>query len=390
MIFTLEALQAEHGDALLLHYGPAADPRLIMVDGGPGRAWTRTVRARLDALRDALAVDPDPLVIDLLMVSHIDDDHVGGLLGMTRALLRNQDDGDPLPYDVLGLWHNAFEDILADPAAPASIAEAAPAHARTSSATVAAALPLVSEDAQAVLASVDQGRRLRDDARALGIPRNRGFRGVVRRTVRPTPRAMGAGLTLEVIGPTQARLAALRKHWDDVVRKKNEVAPASWQAEVAAFVDRSVANLASIVAIVRAGGASILLTGDARGDDMLEGLRQARLMRNGVAHFDVFKLPHHGSIRNVAPILFESVTADHYVISANGRHHNPDVETLELLVAARGTDEYTIHLTNPVPHAVAFLDGARQGKRFRFEAREDPAPSVSIDLGEALPAELRG
>ena len=33
-IFTLEALQAKHGDALLLHYGDAASPRLIVIDGG--------------------------------------------------------------------------------------------------------------------------------------------------------------------------------------------------------------------------------------------------------------------------------------------------------------------------------------------------------------------
>ena len=34
-MFTLEALQAAHGDSLILHYGPLTNPRFIVVDGGP-------------------------------------------------------------------------------------------------------------------------------------------------------------------------------------------------------------------------------------------------------------------------------------------------------------------------------------------------------------------
>ncbi|HYO70712.1 MAG TPA: hypothetical protein VEU33_31995 [Archangium sp.] len=62
---------------------------------------------------------------------------------------------------------------------------------------------------------------------------------------------------------------------------------------------------------------------------------------------DVLKLQHHGSVRNVTPEFFERVVADHYVISANGKHDNPDVETLEMLAEARGDAKYTLHLTFP-------------------------------------------
>ena len=43
----------------------------------------------------------------------------------------------------------------------------------------------------------------------------------------------------------------------------------------------------------------MLLTGDARGDDVLAGLREAGLLRRSPLHVDVLKLPHHGSDRNV-------------------------------------------------------------------------------------------
>ena len=80
----------------------------------------------------------------------------------------------------------------------------------------------------------------------------------------------------------------------------------------------------------------MLLTGDARGDHVLEGLEAANLLKDGKCHVDLLKLPHHGSNRNLEPKFFEQITADHYVVSSNGeRFDNPDQETLEWLAAAR-------------------------------------------------------
>jgi hypothetical protein len=42
----------------------------------------------------------------------------------------------------------------------------------------------------------------------------------------------------------------------------------------------------------------------------------------------------------------QQITADHYVISANGENGNPDPETIELLCKARGDAPYTIYMTN--------------------------------------------
>jgi beta-lactamase superfamily II metal-dependent hydrolase len=58
----------------------------------------------------------------------------------------------------------------------------------------------------------------------------------------------------------------------------------------------------------------MLLTGDARGDKILEGLEKVKLLKpRGKMHEDILKVPHHGSSRNMEPIFFERITADHYV-----------------------------------------------------------------------------
>src|SRR5262245_19478854 len=103
-VFTLEALQAAHGDALLLHYGTLDNPRLIVIDGGPAGVYKASLDPRLKQIHDARG--GAVLEIRMLMVSHIDDDHITGVLDLTKALRDLQDRHVTLPYDILTLWHN--------------------------------------------------------------------------------------------------------------------------------------------------------------------------------------------------------------------------------------------------------------------------------------------
>ena len=98
------------------------------------------------------------------------------------------------------------------------------------------------------------------------------------------------------------------------------------------------------------------------------------------------KLPHHGSDRNNNAKFFQSITADHYVISADGRDGNPDERTFLQLVEIRGDDEYTIHLTNdhdkdkkPIK-AVEVLRQLQAGKKFKINLLPAGSPSLLIDL----------
>jgi beta-lactamase superfamily II metal-dependent hydrolase len=327
--FALEALQAFHGDALLLHAGP----KLVLIDGGPSRTWPTSVRPRLEELRGERA-NGGALTIDLAMVSHIDADHVQGLVDMGSELVELADDRRPLPYDVRTLWHNAFDDILGDraddlrTAALAELGGGAPDKAR------AAGL--------AVVASVAQGRMLRDQATRLGWEVNRGFDG--RLVVAPEQGAKQLTLgdmRLTVISPHTTQVARLHDKWEQWLASRKEAA-----ADLAAYADTSVFNLSSIVVMAEMGGKRMLLCGDARGDHILAGLDAAGLATGGVAEVDLLKLPHHGSIHNVEAEFFERVPARHYVVSADGRDGNPETETLELILATRADRDFTLHFTN--------------------------------------------
>jgi beta-lactamase superfamily II metal-dependent hydrolase len=100
----------------------------------------------------------------------------------------------------------------------------------------------------------------------------------------------------------------------------------------AAMADTSIPNLSSIVLLAKCDGKTLLLTGDARGDHILNGLDAAKLSENGKLHVDVLKVQHHGSERNTTRKFFDAITADTYVLSANGRYGNPDYATLKWIV----------------------------------------------------------
>ena len=379
MLFTLEALDARHGDALLLHYGSAANPQLIVIDGGPPGVYRKALKPRLEALRTA-RTPGGRLPIRMLVISHIDDDHIAGVLQMLRELDELRADERPQPYDILTLWHNSFDDILGNETDVLTAAFSRAIAAAAGGRPVPAGIPL-SRSAALLLASVKQGREVRAHAAALALEVNEGFRGLIGlpeggrgRTIRP-----GGGLSLVVLGPDTRRVAELRERWDKEIRKMGV-------ARQAAFVDTSVFNLSSLIVLAKVGRRKMLLTGDARGDDILAALQRARLMKGGRCHLDVLKLPHHGSDRNVDTEFFRRVTADHYVVSGNGDHGNPELATFQMLSEGRRDDHFTVHLTNAEDRLTRFFDGERAaGRRYAVVFRDAAALSVKVELGEPLP-----
>lgn len=382
MVFTLEALNALFGDALMLHYGESGATKLIVIDAGPKGVYSNSVRPRLEQLRGGA---DEPLPIELLMVSHIDGDHVTGVISLTRELLDAIDEGEPAPYDILKLWHNSFDDIIGDKADALGAAVGAAVEAvSVGGGTIPASLPL-DEPAAAIVADVKQGRELRMNADRLGLLVNEEPGKLI---MAPKTGAevidMGDGLKFTVIGPSQTRLEDLQVEWDAKLKQFGLEQDAGTIA--AAFLDKSIPNLSSIVVMAEADGKRMLLTGDARGDHIIDGLQSAGLLEEGKIHVDLLKLPHHGSDRNVSTAFFRKVTADHYVISANGTDNNPDLPTLVMISEARGQDEFTIHLTNREQRLEDFFAAEKQkGKKYQVIFREDDDEvPLRIDLSDPL------
>ena len=113
MFFTLDVRRARKGDFLILHYGSKKDPGLMLIDGGPSSVYKPHLKPRLAEIRQARGLAENAsLPVDLLMVSHIDDDHIKGVLDLTKELIEAKNAQQPLPLKIKGVWHNTFDDII--------------------------------------------------------------------------------------------------------------------------------------------------------------------------------------------------------------------------------------------------------------------------------------
>lgn len=343
MFFTLDVRRARKGDCLILHYGTADKPGLMLIDGGPAKVYEPHLKPRLAEIRKARGLAANAsLPVDLLMVSHVDDDHMKGVIELTKELIEAK--GAPA-LKIKGVWHNTFDDIIGND--PQKLTAAVTAQFGTASLSGdGEEVDGLDPDVAKVLSSVSQGFRLRDDCKALKLKVNGKFDGkLIIAKAKSKKIDMGKGLKFTVIGPMNDELAALQKAHDDFLQKQKD------KEALAAFTDKSVANLSSVVVLAEVEKKRILLTGDARGDKVLEGLELVGLLKKdgeSRLHVDILKGPHHGSNRNVEPIFFRRIIADHYVFSGNGEHGNPERETLEMLWDERGNEKYTVHLTYPI------------------------------------------
>ena len=383
-MFTLEALQAHDGDCLLLHYGSDLDRKLILIDGGPTGIYKSVLKTRLEQLRGK-----GTLHLRLIMVSHIDLDHITGILDLLKNLYELQNSGKSQPYRTQSLWHNSFEKL-------AGMKKAMSENGVVAAAVNGSSINFAGLDdrVKAVVASVRQGNDVRNYAVRLGTKLNAETNGELlcapetgRKTISIDP---DAGLTFTILGPREAELRDLENEWEK--SKTKAETKATPETIAADYLNRTVPNLSSIIVLaeLRTGKSTrkqMLLTGDAGGDFILKGLESSGLLRKGKIHVDLLKVQHHGSEHSSTQDFFEKVTADYYVISGDGKHGNPSLKVLNWLSVARAGEKFDAYLTNRklrenlTKSLDEFLKAeAKDAPEHKYHFREEQALSISVPV----------
>lgn len=364
----LTAFQSDKGDCLLLTN--TARTRHILVDGGMSVSYNAHVAAAMGKLGAA------GKALDLVYISHVDQDHIGGVLKMLddeaawrvhefqkkNNNKRSKPPAAPRPPKIREIWHNAFHEQLEKNAGPVedAIAAVAPILAGSDRAGIRAEALRQSELMTSIAEAIQVSRRI--SPKQLNIPLNPRSNGklmLLRKNQEPVK--MG-GLTITTIGPTAAHLKALRDEWNEwlegtkgkaQLRKIQEaalrdqerlgtsefdtlMASLRLQAESFGNPDEVTApNLASLTLLVEDTSASLLLTGDARGDQVVDGLKHAGRLNGGTIEVDVLKVPHHGSENNIDSDFVETVIARDYVFCGNGSSGNPNTDVIAMMFRRR-------------------------------------------------------
>jgi Metallo-beta-lactamase superfamily len=361
-MLSVTALNARQGDALWVRWGDQADQRQLLVDMGT-EGVGRSLAQRL------LTLPEDRRRFELLVVTHVDRDHIGGVLTCLA-----DDDAPEIPGLAFeDVWFNGWPHLhggrVAVPGGPPD--RAGPA------------LEPMGPAQGERLAGWLEGRRW-----------NAAFDGsAVARTPGQAPASviLPGDLVVTVLGPTPERLSQLAPTWRDEVAialergQLDRVSPglepmgprtppdlesvadledlaASHQAE-----DGSPANGASIVLLVRHRDRSMLLTGDAFGADVVAGIEA--VSSGSPLALDVVKLPHHGSQYNVTASLVAAVDPAWWLVSSDGtQFRHPDPPAIARVLLGSRTRPTQLAFNAPSQFN-GWWDNATWQDRFRYQTR---------------------
>jgi beta-lactamase superfamily II metal-dependent hydrolase len=378
----LTVFQSEKGDCMLL---TGADGRHMLVDGGMRTSYTGHVAPALGQLRD------NGEALDVVYVSHIDQDHISGVLQMMDDEVdwrihdyqvkndnpRHKEPGSPRPPRVKAIWHNSFHDQIEKNAG--EIEEMLAASAAILSGSANSVVRALASAENELVTSIAEAIKLtlRVSPDQLGIKLNQPARGKLM-LVRPaaSPGIKVGGMRFHIIGPFSVDLKKLREEWnkwldenksqlrtirtqaredearfgtqelDDILLPKlaqaemlGELLPLDEIATSSKLGERAkvtTPNLASLMFFVEEKGKTLLLTGDGHHEDILRGLRHLKKLKGteGI-HVNVLKVQHHGSEHNIDETFCRMVTADHYVFCGNGEHENPDLRVIQAIADSR-------------------------------------------------------
>lgn len=341
-MFRLKMYPAQNGDAFLVD----ADGTYLLIDAGFANTY-----------QDFIAPDLAQLAkeggrLNLVVCTHIDADHIGGLL---EFFSRN---GTPAKrgIEVDAVWHNSLRSL------PATTAEPEGFHDRMVLEAIRRrgfqGVPTSSPDP----ISARQGSSLAKLLREYGYTWNSGNGS--------TSISEGGALSLShdvsirVIGPTTARLEELRILWLREVRKlgyngssqPNDLTDDAYEMWCASVPgrsipqalpiaakgslrladvytpDTSVSNGSSMALIISTGSKRVLFLGDAWAEDVVAKLRSL-YAPSAPLIFDAIKVSHHGSFHNTSVELLSVADSPCFLISSNGtRHGHPDFEVLAEIV----------------------------------------------------------
>lgn len=402
----LTAFRSGKGDCLLLTN--TKDTARILVDGGMPAPFNEHVAPALARLRD------ERKKLDLVYISHIDEDHIGGVLRMLDAEVvwrvhehqkksgnaKHKTPTVPRPPEIGAIWHNAFAEQFKGKAGEIEDALAVSAPMLTG-----ASIQAIREEGVKRGSLVTSIRQAIQVSRRIG-PKQLGIRlnapaGGKLMMVRTGQKAISiGGMKITIVGPLGTHLEELREKWRKWAEsQKGKDAISAIRAQARAEEERlgtsdferllltiklqaeafgkpesvTPENLASLMLLVEEDGQSILLTGDARWDQLVKGLEKTgRLQPGQTLKVDVLKVPHHGSKNNIADTDFlDRVAATDYVFCGNGEHGNPHGEVVEEM----------------------FNHRLKQPGKFRFWFNSSAAVEEEADLAEhmaAMERDVRG
>ncbi|HAM9851739.1 MULTISPECIES: ComEC/Rec2 family competence protein [Enterobacteriaceae] len=305
MSIKVRILQANHGDCILITHEDVECCFNLLIDGGNAATFKHGVAERhKGALCSALdELKAKKQCIDLAILTHIDDDHIGGFLKAFKAQ-------GYLSEMVKSIWFNSSKlitDYFGEPEIPENN---------------------IHLEFDSPNTSAQQGKSL--EAALDKVDCQRASLIIAGQTIQAGP------FTFKILSPNEEGLRKLLQVWPKEKAPAETSVTTDYQMSIDDLLkddsfesDSSIPNGSSIAFILSVDGINMLFLGDAHDEVVVSELHALGYRSDNKLPVKLVKVSHHGSKYNTSPEFLNLVHSNSYIISSNGAIHGlPDKRTI--------------------------------------------------------------
>ena len=281
----VKVLPANCGDCIIISFKDKDKIRNILVDGGVGRVYKKILRNEIEKIKEKNQQ------IDLLIITHIDADHIGGIIKFVE-----DDENNNI---IKKVWFNSWENIVKKPVR-------------------------LSHNENNI--SPRQARTLENKLKKLGVWSDE--------VIMQGSHETYSNAKITVISPNQNELDNLKFYIKDEfeISEEDDRNKSISALQNRRFIeDDKIPNGSSIAFLFEYNYEPnkvkrILLLGDSFPSVVVGNLEKYRV-ENKKIKIDYTKLSHHASKSNTSDELIEMIECENYIVTTMGCHGNPNKET---------------------------------------------------------------
>ncbi|MEZ9282298.1 MBL fold metallo-hydrolase [Vibrio lentus] len=300
-VMKVRVLQAKNGDSFLLSCNDVDGiERYILIDGG--KSSTYQYKGKKNTVEDGplkVLVDSVPQV-DLLVLTHIDDDHIAGILKWFE--------GDENACEkVKKIWFNSGPAIskylnIKDVDKSNELLE-----------------PILKK-------TLSTDTSVRQAVNFVNLVKDRGIWN--ESIIKSLDIYTLFGLEVVILSPNDEKLRALLTKWekeDDSLDTSSESDYSKTLKEHAKlddfFEDNSIPNGSSISFLIRENDKNYLFLSDSHPSVIVESLSKLGISKDEPLRLELVKISHHGSKYNTNDELLQLLDTKKFIFSSNGDFH---------------------------------------------------------------------
>ena len=303
-------LQANNGDCIILNFKDSDGcQRNVIIDGGTSSTYQyKGKKGKIEngALKEALETIDN---IDLLIITHIDDDHIAGIL----KWFENDNNAHE---KVRRIWFNSGE----------LISEIFDKQPKTNFEPIIKVI----KDKDT---SVNQGVKFNKIIKQHNIWEEKLICSL-------QVIEIFNGTKFTILSPNNNSLEKLLTKWKKEDKTLNTSKSDDYNIPLKNHIkndefeeDTSIPNGSSIAFIFECEGKKALFLGDSYPSIIIENLKQLNYSNNNKLEVEFVKLSHHGSKSNTNYDLLEMINTNKYIISTNGNgHKHPHKQCLARII----------------------------------------------------------